>query len=278
MPTIHPSALIGREVELADDVNIGPYCVLNGRVKLGKGVRLVGNVYLEGPLSIGDETTLFPFACLGFPGQDFKVKLGAPTAGVVVGKNCLIREYVSVHAATNEHTPTSVGDRVFMMATSHAGHDAKVGNGVVMVNGSALAGHAQAHDGAIISGGALVHQFNRIGRLAFMAGGSAVSVDVPPFCLVVGKNVMNGVNLVGMRRSGMPREHITRVRQAYREVLGEPMTREEMVRELERLGADCPPVMEMARFVAEAKKVCLPAERLRGKRDAAIMDMVEVEE
>ncbi len=278
MPTIHPSALIGPEVELADDVHIGPYCVLNGRVNLGKGVRLVGHVCLEGPISIGDETTVYPFACLGFPGQDFKFKLGSATAGVVIGGGCLIREHVTVHAATNENTPTRVGDRVFMMANAHAGHDARIGNGVVMVNNSALAGHAQAHDGAILSGGALVHQFNRIGRLAFMAGGTAVSVDVPPFCLVTGNNVMHGINLVGLRRSGMPREHVTRVRQAYREVLGEPMTREEMVRELERLGADCPPVLEMARFIAESKKVCPPAERLRGKRDAAVMDMVEIEE
>jgi UDP-N-acetylglucosamine acyltransferase len=124
-----------------------------------------------------------------------------------------------------------------------------------------------------------VHQFNRIGRLAMMAGGTAVSVDVPPFCLVSGNNTMHGINLVGLRRSGMPREHVTRVRQAYREVLSEPLSREEMARELERLGADCPPVMEMARFVAEAKKpICQTAERVRQKRDSTVNDMVEVEE
>lgn len=278
MPTIHPSALIGREVELADDVQIGPYCVLNGRVKLGKGVRLVGQAYLEGPVSIGDGTIVYPFACLGFPGQDFKFKLGSPTAGVTIGSGCLIREHVTIHAATNEHTPTSIGDRVFMMSNSHAGHDARVGNGVVMVNNSALGGHAQVHDGAIISGGSLVHQFNRIGRLAFMAGGTAVSVDVPPFCMVTGNNVMHGINLVGLRRSGMARDDVTRVRQAYREVLSQPLTREEMVRELERMGAECAPVAEMAAFVGAAKKICQSAERARQKRDSTISDMVEVEE
>ncbi len=279
MPTIHPSALIGPEVALADDVHIGPFCVLNGRVRLGEGVRLVGHVCIEGPVSIGDETTVYPFACLGFPGQDFKFKLGSATAGVVIGRGCLIREHVTVHAATNEHTPTALGDRVFMMANSHAGHDARVGNGVVMVNNSAVGGHAQVQDGAILSGGALVHQFNRIGRLAFMAGGTAVSVDVPPFCMVTGNNVMHGINKVGLRRSGMARDHVTMVHEAYRKALSQPLTREEMVRELERLGAECAPVMEMARFVATAKRpICPSAERIRGKRDSTVMDMAEVEE
>jgi UDP-N-acetylglucosamine acyltransferase len=278
MPTIHPSALVGPEAELADTVNIGPNCIVNGRVKLGKGVRLVASVHLEGPITIGDDTIVYPFACLGFPGQDFKFKLGSPTAGVVIGRGCLIREAVTIHAATNEHTPTTIGDRVFMMANSHAGHDASVGNGVVMVNNSALGGHAQAHDGAILSGAALVHQFNRIGRLAFMAGGTAVSVDVPPFCMVTGNNIMHGINLVGLRRSGMGRDDVTTVRRAYREVLSQSLPRAEMIAELERIGAQCPPVMEIARFVASAKKICQSAGRARQKRDATINDMVEVEE
>lgn len=266
---IHSTAEVGRECELGDGVEIGPQCVLTGRVKLGTGVRLVGRCCISGPVSIGPGTIVYPFACVGFPGQDVKFKLGDPTAGVVIGADCILREHVTIHAATNDHTPTTIGDRVFMMVGSHVGHDGRVGNGVIMVNHAALAGHARADDNAILSGGALVHQFNRVGRLAMLSGGSAVSVDVPPFCIASGRNVMVGINLVGLRRAGFTREVVTKVREAYRAAFRAGLTRPEMIRTLESLGRDCPPVMEMAKFVAEARKVCPSLERAGRHRVAA---------
>src|SRR5689334_22475420 len=105
MPVIHPTAAVSREIELADDVEIGPYCVLNGRVTLGAGVRLLGNNYVSGPVWIGEGTIVYPFTCVGFPPQDVKFKPGDVTAGVVIGKQCILREHVTIHAASNEHTP-----------------------------------------------------------------------------------------------------------------------------------------------------------------------------
>lgn len=254
MPKIHPSASVSRECELAESVEIGPYCVLDGPVKLGAGVRLVGHVCLSGPLQVGEGTIVYPFACLGFPPQDFKFTLGMRTAGVVVGSGCILREHVTIHAATKPDVPTRVGDRVFMMNSSHVAHDAQVGNDVVMVGFSGIAGHAHLGDRVTLGGAALVHQFTRIGRLAFISGGSALSCDMPPFCMGWGRNMMPGLNLVGLRRNGVSREHITLIRTAYREVFRAHLPRKEMVERLESMGRDCPPLLEMARFVREAKR------------------------
>lgn len=258
---IHPTAYVSPGCELADNVDIGPHCVLeaqNGPVRLASGVRLVGNVHLNGPVTIGADTIIYPFACIGFPPQDFKFNLGDPTAGVTIGARGIIREHVTIHAATSRETPTSVGDRMFMMVGSHIGHDARIGNNVVMVNASLVGGHAVLGDGVTLGGGAMVHQHTRLGRLVFITGGEGVSMDVPPFCLVPERNRIVGINLVGLRRSGMPREHITKVRQAFRDALRPALQRDEMVAILRDLGSDCPPVMEMADFVAEAKRSIIP--------------------
>src|SRR5690349_17988525 len=115
MPRIHPTATVSSETRLADDVEVGPYCVLTGRVVLSPGVRLVGNNYITGPVEIGSGTIVYPFACIGFGPQDVKFGLGQKSAGVVIGNDCIIREHVTIHSASNDHTPTRVGNRVFMM-------------------------------------------------------------------------------------------------------------------------------------------------------------------
>jgi UDP-N-acetylglucosamine acyltransferase len=267
MAKIHPTAVLSGDIETGEGVEIGPFCVLEGRVVLGAGVRLISHVHLRGPIEIGSSTVLYPFVCLGMPGQDFKFKPGDPTPGVRIGRDCILREGVTVHAATKPDTPTTVGDRVMMMAQSHAGHDARIGNGVVMVNGSAVAGHGVIGDQATLSGLTGVHQFVRVGRLAFMSGGSVVSADVPPFCVAWGRNRIMGLNLVGLRRAGMSRDHITLLRRAFREVFRVSMPKGEMIERLRELGAQCPPALEMAEFLASGTRAFCPALSLRRGRE-----------
>lgn len=255
---IHPSAIVSSRAQLEDGCEIGPHCVLSGPVVLGAGVRLVANVHVSGPVTIGAGTILYPFACVGFPPQDFKFSPGMPTAGVAIGSACVIREQVTIHAATKTDTPTTVGNRAYMMVASHMGHDSRIGDDVILVNGAALAGHSTVMDKATIGGCCGVHQFTRVGRLAFMSGGTGVSMDVPPFCIVAERQRIAGINRVGLRRSGMARDHITQVDRAFREVLRGHMARAEQVQRLEELGKDCPPVMEMAQFVKEAKRAICP--------------------
>lgn len=267
MAKIHPTALLSGDIQTGDGVEIGPYCVLEGPIVLGAGVRLISHVQLQGPLEIGSGTVVYPFACLGMPGQDFKFKVGDPTPGVRIGRDSILREKVTVHAATRPESPTTVGDRVMMMAGTHAGHDARIGNGVVMVNGAAVAGHGVIGDNVTMSGMTGVHQFARVGRLAFMSGGSMVSADVPPFCVAWGRNRIMGLNLVGLRRSGMSRDHITGLRRAFREVFRVSMPKGEMIERLRGMGAACPPALEIAEFLAAGTRAFCPALTARGARE-----------
>jgi UDP-N-acetylglucosamine acyltransferase len=246
---IHPTASVSPQCQIAPDAEVGPHCVLTGAVKLCAGVRLLGNVYVSGPCAIGEGTMIYPFACIGFPGQDVKFKPGDPTTGVVIGTHGIIREHATVHAATKPDRPTIIGDRVFMMVNSHVGHDGLVGNNVVMVNNSAIGGHAQLFDNCTLGGGALIHQFNRVGRFAFVSGGVACSADVPPFCISDERNRIAGLNLVGLQRNGFSRDQVSALRRAFRDLFRTTVPREEMIRVLRERGADCPPLIEMAEFV-----------------------------
>jgi UDP-N-acetylglucosamine acyltransferase len=276
MPTIHASAVVDPSAEIADDVTIGPGCVIVGPVKLAAGVSLLANVYLQGPLTVGERTRFWPGSSIGCDPQDYKVKPGFPTAGVTIGADCLIREGVTVHAATKTDTPTRIGDRVFMMVNSHAGHDAQVGNDVILVNGSVLAGHTQVFDKATISGNAGIHQFCRIGRFAFISGMSAISTEVPPFCVTHSRNTLAGMNFVGMRRNGFSRDDITLARRAYREVFRKNLPRPAMIETLAAIALQgaggaatpCAPVLEMLEFVKTAKRpICPYRAPSRGTRD-----------
>lgn len=268
MPLVHATAIVSEEVELHESVEIGPFCVLTGRVRLARGVRLIGRVHLNGPLTIGEGTVVYPGACLGFEAQDYKFKPGSPTAGVAIGSECIIREHVTVHAATKEE-PTRIGNRVFLMVGSHAGHDAIVEDGAILTNGAGLAGHTFVGRGAILSGYASVHQFARIGRLAMVSALTGCSSDVPPFCIADGRNRIVGINAVGMRRAGIDRTEITAVRRAYREAFRKTIPRQEMIGILDALGREAPCVAEMAEFVRTTRRGIAPGTIRRARGGAS---------
>lgn len=254
MPTIHASASVSPESVLGEGVRIGPGCVLEGAVSLGADVELIANVYLRGPLTIGAGTVLFPGACVGFSAQHLKVKRTDPTAGVRIGAGCTLREHATVHAATKADIPTIVGDACYLMVNAHVGHDCRVGSNVTMVNNTALGGHSEVADQATLGGGSLVHQFTRVGRLAMIGGGAMVVADAPPFSLVVDRAYLSGINLIGLRRAGIAREEITKVREACRLAFKQPRTRPEMQQVLDDLAGGSPLVGEMATFIRGAQR------------------------
>ncbi|MFK7883438.1 MAG: acyl-ACP--UDP-N-acetylglucosamine O-acyltransferase [Phycisphaerales bacterium] len=258
MPNVHPTAIVDPASQLADDVEIGPFCCITGPVKLSEGVRLLSHVTITGNSSIGANTIVYPNAAIGFEPQDYKFKPGMLTAGVSIGENCLIREHATVHAASKEHRPTTIGDRVFLMVNAHVGHDATVHNDVILVNNVALAGHCEVFDKAIMSGGSMLHQFGRVGRMAMCSGGSVLTNDVPPYCITAQRNMLVGINLIGMRRSGMPRSEIDAVKSAYREVFSKNPGRKEMLDMLDERGQNSPAVAEMATFVRGSKRSLTP--------------------
>jgi UDP-N-acetylglucosamine acyltransferase len=262
MPTVHPTAIVSPDAHLADDAVVGPYCVLEGPVRLGPGVRLVSHVVVRGPATIGAGTQVWPFAALGCPPQDYKFGPDSVTAGVAIGQRCIIRESATVHAATKPDRPTTVGDGVFLMACTHVAHDCTIEDEVILVNYAGVAGHAHIGRKATLSGQVGVHQFCRVGRLAFMSAGTAVSTDVPPFCVVNERQRLGGINLVGMRRNGIDRAEVTAVREAFRKALRVSLPRAEMLGVLEDLARSSPAVGEIAEFVRTAKRPICPG---RGK-------------
>lgn len=254
MPEIHPTAILEGEVNLADDVKIGPYCIIKGPVTLGPGVQLLEHVSINGPTTIGAGTIVYPRAALGYEPQDYKFAPGAPTAGVVIGENCIIREHATVHAASNDHTPTRIGNEVFMMINSHIGHDAVVGNNVILVNNSCLAGHTQVHDRVTFSAGALLHQNCRIGTLCILSGGASITTDLPPFMMALERNQIVGLNLVGLRRNGFSKVEINALRDLYSKVLRNNPPRQELLEILAERMADSEAFRTLHTFIAEAKR------------------------
>ena len=258
MGKVHPTAIVDSQVQMGDGAEIGPLCILTGKVVLGEGVRLIGHVSIQGPVEIGANSIFYPNSAIGFEPQDYKFKPGASTAGVVIGRDSIFRECTSVHAASNDHTPTRIGDRTMLMFGSHAGHDAKVGNDVILVNSTHLGGHSVVEDRVIMSGGSMLHQFCRVGRQAMTSGNTVLTGDLPPFCMAVGRNTIVGLNLVGMRRSGMPGHEIDAVRYAYKSVLRRNPSMPVMKEMLNELGQQSAAVRLIADFVSQSKKPMAP--------------------
>ncbi|MFK7758936.1 MAG: acyl-ACP--UDP-N-acetylglucosamine O-acyltransferase [Phycisphaerales bacterium] len=258
MPKIHPSAIIDDQVTLADDVQIGPNCTLTGKIALGNGVKLIAGVYMQGPVTVGADTVFYPNSAIGFEPQDAKFAPGSATAGVTIGDNCIFREGVSIHAASNNETPTRIGDRVYFMVNSHAGHDVTVGNDVILVNNTGLGGHSEVQDRALLSGGTMVHQFGRVGRQAMTSGMTALTNDLPPYFTAIERNNVVGLNLVGMRRSGMSKDEIAAVRSAFSEVFRKNPPQQELRAMLAERAETSNAVREIYDFVISSKRPICP--------------------
>ena len=200
---------------MGEDVRVGPYSVIGQNVKIGKGTVVGSNVLLDGYTTIGDGNTIFHGAALGTPPQDLKYR-GARSF-TKFGDNNVIREFVTVNAATNEGDSTIVGNGCLLMAYSHVAHDCVIGDSVILANAVNLAGHVSVHDYAILGGIVPVHQFVRIGAHSFTGGGSRVAKDVLPFVKVAGSPLkVSGLNTIGLKRRGFDDAQLDRIKAAYR--------------------------------------------------------------
>ena len=215
MNAIDSTARVERGAEIGSDVTIGPYCVIGKNVVIGDGCRLIAHVHLTGHTTIGRDTAIYPFASLGTPPQSVKYRGGATR--LIVGSGCDIRENVTMNLGTEDGGGlTRVGDRGFFMVGSHVGHDCQVGGEVVLANNTVLGGHVTLEDRVVLGGMTAVHQFVRIGESAMVSGVTGVAADIIPFGFAIGQRaVLNGLNVVGMRRRGFKRDDILRVRRAY---------------------------------------------------------------
>jgi UDP-N-acetylglucosamine acyltransferase len=243
---IHPTALVGPEVELAPDVVVGPYAILEGPMRIGPGCVIEGHACLCGPIEMGRDNFVGHGAVLGKSPQSRSYQ-GEPTR-LTIGDGNTFREYVTVHRGTSDGGgETVVGDRNLMMIGSHLGHDVRMGHGCTVVNNALVAGHVELGDGCVLSGHTAVQQRVRIGRLAMLGGMGASSKDVPPFVLQQGYNCVTGLNMIGMRRGGLSHAAIDAMRQSFRILYKEGRS---LAAALERIEGDFGEHAEVREFTA----------------------------
>lgn len=248
MSRIHPTAIVETGAQLADDVEVGPYAVIGGQVKIGPGTRIMAHAVIAGVTTLGSECTVFPFASIGHQTQDLKFKGGTPR--VEIGDRTTIREFVTVNAATNDGDVTRVGSGCHIMAYAHIAHDCVVGNGVIMANCATLAGHVIVEDMVTIGGLTGVHQFVRLGRMCFIGGCSKVVQDVPPFVLADGNPLtIHGLNRVGLERRGVSHEAQEALKEAFRLLYRENLTTRAALERIEKEVQMLPEVCALIEFV-----------------------------
>jgi len=260
MSNIHTTAIIEPGAELGEGVVIGPYSFVGSGVVLGENVRLLSHVVVTGRTTVGEGTTIYPFASIGHQPQDLKYK--GETSTLEIGNNNTIREHVTMNPGTEGGgMVTRVGDACLFMVGSHVAHDCHIGNNVIMANNATLGGHVAVGDFAVLGGLCGVHQFVRIGPHAMIGGMSGVENDVIPYGSVMGNRAcMSGLNIVGLKRRGFTREVIHTLRTAYRLLFAQEGTLSERVDDVAEMFNENEPVMEIVAFIREdsSRAVCQP--------------------
>lgn len=259
MGNIHDTAVIHPTAKLDPTVQIGPYAVIGENVEIGAGTSVGPHAVVE-HARIGRDNRLFAGCYVGTAPQDLKYA-GEP-ALLIMGDRNTVREAVTLNRGTKASGKTVIGSNCLFCAFTHVAHDCRIGDNVIMVSLAALAGHVEVGDGCVLSAHVGVHQFVHIGRMAMIAAGSGVGKDVPPFCTVQGDRArLRGLNVIGLRRSGLPRDDVKAIREAYRALFlsGEPLDAS-----LARLKAGSPPapVSEMIAFIERAhtgRGIIMPA-------------------
>lgn len=252
--TIHPTALIHPKADLAEEVEVGPYCIIGEHVKVGKGTRIQSHVSIQGWSEIGEGCEFFPFSSIGEPPQDLKFE--GEVSWLRIGRGNVFREFVTLNRGTGHGGgETVIGDHNFFMAYCHVAHDCRIGNHVVLANAATLAGHITVEDHAIVGGLTAIHQFARVGRHAIIGGASAVPMDVPPFCNVTGNRArLHGLNTVGLKRHDFSEEVIRELKKAYRILFRSDLLLKDAIVRVRKEAADLPEVRELVDFLSHSQR------------------------
>jgi UDP-N-acetylglucosamine acyltransferase len=252
MANIHPTAIVEDGAQLGADVKLGAYSVVGANARIGDGTELMAHAVVDGHTTVGSECEIHPFARIGGKTQDLKYKGGAP--GVVVGDRVVMRECVTVNAGTHDGEMTHVGSDCLLMAYSHVAHACDIGNGVIIANGTQLAGDAVVEDFAIIEGLCGVVQFRRVGKMAFLGGYTKATKDVPPFMIADGLDIqIRGFNKIGMERRGVSEESRAAVKEAYRILYRKKMPLEEALTAIESDVAQTEEISYLVNFIRNSK-------------------------
>ena len=256
--SIHPTAVIDPRAEIHAEVEIGPYVVVEGPVKIKRRTRVMAHATIMGWTEIGEENEIHPGVVLGGAPQD-KAYLGEETY-LRIGDHNIFREHVQAHRGTAPGSSTVIGNHNFLMASSHVGHNCNLGDHIVLANGALLGGYVEVGNHAFISGHCVVHQFVRVGELSLMRGLSGTSRDVPPYSIVDWQHTVRGVNAVGLKRAGFDEQRIRALKEAFRALFRKGRNLSLAIREIEANKDLSPEVIALLEFIKSSKRgVCFGA-------------------
>ena len=256
---IHETAIIDPKAKIASNVKIGAYSVIGPDVEIDENTIIHSHVSISGKTSIGKENKIYPFASIGNDPQDLKYN-GEKTK-LIIGKKNSIREYVTINPGTiGGGGETKIGNNCLFMISSHVAHDCEVGDNVIIANNVPLGGHVIIEDNVVIGGNSAVQQYTRIGKMAMIGGMTGVLHDVIPYGLSTGnRNLLQGLNLIGLRRAKFDNKDILELNEAYKEIFATKNLTEN-ISKLNGLFQDNPLIKEVINFITKDKKrsICTP--------------------
>src|SRR5437870_10856811 len=214
---VHPTAIVDACAQIGADVEIGPFSIIGSQALIGEKTTVQSHVVIEGEVAIGSGNFIGHGAVIGAPPQDLSFSPERKTM-VEIGNENIVREYCTIHRGSGEGSATKIGDKNFLMAGAHIGHNCLIGNNVIIANNCLLAGHVQVDDGAFLGGGSTFHQHMHVGRLVMVQGSSAFGKDLPPFVIAAERNFVFGVNVIGLKRAGFSATDRDEIKAAFKTI------------------------------------------------------------
>jgi UDP-N-acetylglucosamine acyltransferase len=249
---IHPSAILDANAKIGADAQIGPFSIVGPDVTIGDNTIVQSHVVIEAEVAIGRRNFIGHGAIIGVPPQDVSFSLERKTK-VEIGDDNIFREYCTIHRGSPDGSATKIGDKNFLMAGAHIGHNCVIGNDVIIANNCLLAGHVRVDDGAFLGGGSTFHQFMHVGRLVMVQGSSAFGKDLPPFVIAAERNAVFGLNIVGLRRAGLSANDRNEIKDAFKLVYLSGLNTSQALDKAATMTFGAP-AREFLDFVANAKK------------------------
>ncbi|MBU0507264.1 acyl-ACP--UDP-N-acetylglucosamine O-acyltransferase [bacterium] len=263
MANIHATAIVSARAQIATDVEIGPYSVIDDGVVIGSGCRIAAGVRLHSGVHLEEGVQIYHAAAIGGEPQD--LKFGGEETTVSVGSHTVIREFVTVSRGTKATGRTIIGKDCMLMAYAHVAHDCVLGDNIILANSVNIAGHVEIEDYAIIGGVVPIHQFVHIGRHSMIGGGFRVPKDVPPYILAAGYPLRYcGLNVVGLRRRGFSTEARANLKRAYQWLFSSRIPMSQAVERIRTEMADCEEIRILLEFIARSKRGLLPGRSFAG--------------
>src|SRR5438132_9602966 len=214
-PKIHPTAIVDPDAQIGADVEIGPFSIVGPQAVIGEKTIVQSHVVIEGDVAIGTGNFIGHGTIIGAPPQDVSFSPERKTK-VEIGNDNVIREYCTIHRGSPDGSATKIGDKNFLMAGAHIGHNCLIGNNIVIANNCLLDGHVRVDDGAFLGGGSTFHQYMHVGRLVMVQGSSGFGKDLPPFTIAAERNFVFGINVIGLKRAGFSAKDRDEIKAAFK--------------------------------------------------------------